>query len=362
MRDHARHCAHHTTHRGAEALLRSLAMSGLLSITGLTVANTALADPSTGGAQDHTQPATETDPKPPRRIASGLTLLRGRFVAGEQPDGNSVLIDAPEGVIVFDSGRHPAHLERLLATARSAGKPIAAILNSHWHLDHVSGNAPLRERFPNAEVHASTAIEGALTGFLATYRSQLEQALQGDAPPAQKSAWQAEMARIDSGPRLLPTHPVRGDETRRIAGRELQLFLEPDAVSGGDLWAFDPESRILLAGDLVTLPAPLFDTACPARWRRALDRLRAIDFEHLVPGHGAPLTRSDVDRYVTAFDALLTCAASEQDATHCRDAWLSEWHERLSAEDKALGAQLLDYYLGQVLRGEAAGRYCPAVA
>ena len=41
----------------------------------------------------------------PRVLEPGVEWLPGRIVAGDQPDGNSVLIDAPEGWIVVDTGR-----------------------------------------------------------------------------------------------------------------------------------------------------------------------------------------------------------------------------------------------------------------
>ena len=53
--------------------------------------------------------------------------------------------------------------------------PVVAIVNSHWHLDHVSGNAALRAAYPRAQVYASDAIDGAMRGFLADYRRQLQQ-------------------------------------------------------------------------------------------------------------------------------------------------------------------------------------------
>ena len=38
---------------------------------------------------------------------------------------------------------------------------------------HVSGNAPLRAAYPQAQVYASDAIRTAMGGFLADYRAQL---------------------------------------------------------------------------------------------------------------------------------------------------------------------------------------------
>ena len=103
-------------------------------------------------------------------VADGVTLLRGTFVPGTQPDGNTVLLQGRDGLVVVDSGRHAAHAARIIEAAHASGQPLTAVVNTHWHLDHVAGNAALREAFPQAEVHASDAIDAALHGFLADYR------------------------------------------------------------------------------------------------------------------------------------------------------------------------------------------------
>src|SRR6185503_18890602 len=90
-----------------------------------------------------------------------------------QPDDNSALVTAPDGLIVFDTGRHAEHTQQVLDAARQSGKPVRAIINSHWHLDHVGGNLLVRAAFPNADVYATSAIDDALSGFLANYRKQL---------------------------------------------------------------------------------------------------------------------------------------------------------------------------------------------
>src|SRR5688572_16735836 len=92
-----------------------------------------------------------------------------------QPDGNSIFLEAPDGLILVDTGRHIAHQQELLAYARERGRPIVAIVNTHWHLDHNGGNAEIREAFPSAELYTSNAIEGALVSFFPQSREQAEQ-------------------------------------------------------------------------------------------------------------------------------------------------------------------------------------------
>ncbi len=165
------------------------------------------------------------DADAPMRPAEGVSVIAGGFEPGEQPDGNTVVFDAPEGRVVVDTGRHPRHAQRILDDGGPSARPIAAIVNSHWHLDHVSGNDALRTAWPAAEVHASTAIDGALAGFLARYRRQLEEAIAGTDDPTQAARWREEIARIDLGPRLRPTVPVVASGMREIAGKSFRLGL-----------------------------------------------------------------------------------------------------------------------------------------
>src|ERR1700730_798929 len=130
-------------------------------------------------------------------IAPGTYLIQGASVANRQPDGNSIIIMAPKGLIVFDTGRHKEHAQQVLDFAREQNRPIAAIINSHWHLDHVGGNPLLRAAFPDSKVYASSAIDAARRGFLADYRAQLVTRLAAVKDPEAGNAMRAEIALID---------------------------------------------------------------------------------------------------------------------------------------------------------------------
>src|SRR5690349_3940975 len=150
-----------------------------------------------------------------QRLTDDAVLLPGAFVLGRQPDGNSVLFAAPQGLVVVDTGRHPAHSQAILDTAARAQRPIVAVVNSHWHLDHVGGNPRLRAKHPGLAVYASPAIEAAMGDFLKTYRGQLVQALAASKDAAEQADFRAEMALIDSGRALYPDQRITapGDRT-----------------------------------------------------------------------------------------------------------------------------------------------------
>jgi glyoxylase-like metal-dependent hydrolase (beta-lactamase superfamily II) len=285
-------------------------------------------------------------------LAAGTLLLRGAFVPGRQPDGNTVLVEAPRGLIVIDTGRHHEHTQRIVDYASAARRPISAIVNTHWHLDHIGGNPRLRREFPQVRVHASNAIDEAMKGFLANYRKHLEGAVAKAAGDAEKERpLKAELAILDAGGALYPDEPITTAGERTIAGRKLEIGLETNAVTGGDVWIFDRPNGTLIAGDLVTLPVPFLDTACAPRWQQALDRLAKVPFQKLVPGHGPVLTPAQFTSYRRAFGALLTCAASSKKKEECADAWLADLGGLIPKEDHTFARSLLDYYFDGHLRG-----------
>jgi glyoxylase-like metal-dependent hydrolase (beta-lactamase superfamily II) len=288
-------------------------------------------------------------------LAPGVDLIPGKFVAGTQPDGNTVVFTTTDGLVVFDTGRHPEHTRQIVDFANAAKKPVVAIVNSHWHLDHVGGNVMLRAKYPGARVYASGAIEDAMHGFLANYRAQLEDAIKQAGDDTVKQApWRAELALIDAGPKLSPDERIGESSTRTIAGHKFNVGFESHAVTAGDVWLFDPATRVLASGDLVTLPAPLFDTACAEHWKSALGRLAEIDFKVLVPGHGAPMGHTDLATYRRAFDRLFECTAGKSPKEACIDGWMKDAAPLIPAGDTKLARALLDYYVDGSLRGDPA--------
>jgi glyoxylase-like metal-dependent hydrolase (beta-lactamase superfamily II) len=285
-------------------------------------------------------------------IAPGVDLIRGAFVPGRQPDGNSVIFRGADGFIVLDTGRHAEHTQRILDYAHAASVPIKAVVNSHWHLDHIGGNPRIRAAYPGVQIYASAAIDEAMHDFLASYHKQLEGALAESKDEAQNQAWRDELAIIDSGKALYPDVVIDKSQTRRIAGREFQVHLQSHAVTAGDIWLFDPKTKVLAAGDLVTLPVPFLDTACPSHWQDALDGMAQQHFKVLIPGHGAPMSRAQFDKYRHAYMNLLVCAASDKAKSACVDGWMHDAEPLLSADDSKAAKSMLDYYLDNSLRAD----------
>ena len=165
----------------------------------------------------------------PARTSGAWHLVPGQFEPNRGPDGNSVFLDAPDGLILVDTGRHPEHRDRLLAYARERRRPIVAIVNTHWHLDHSTGNGEIRAAYPRAEIYTSEAIEGALTGFLARSRADVERQLAaGQIPPGAAPRSRALLATM-ANPAAAPADPA-GDAIGGRDDRRAPAAGEPRAV------------------------------------------------------------------------------------------------------------------------------------
>jgi glyoxylase-like metal-dependent hydrolase (beta-lactamase superfamily II) len=292
--------------------------------------------------------ADQPQPPPPREIAHGVTLIPGGFLPGRGPDGNTIILDAPAGLIVVDTGRHAWHSDAILAFARARGRPIAAIVNTHWHLDHSSGNARLEAQFPHAPLYATSAIDGALTGFLARNLASARPMLND----ATLSATQREEVQIFVDTMAAPA-PLRPDivvdhnQRLEIAGRRLDAHVTDGAVTAADLWLYDRATHVAVIGDLVTFPAPFFETACPQRWSEALDQVWATPFRIAIPGHGEPMTRAQFDLYRTAYNAFIACVASDAAPAQCASAWTASIAPFIESDERAqrMAPQMAEYYV-----------------
>ena len=277
------------------------------------------------------------------------------------PDGNSIFLEAPEGLILVDTGRHPEHSAALLAYARERGRPIAAIVNTHWHLDHSTGNTELRAAFPAAPLYASNAIEGALSGFLGqSRRTTRERLAAGRVPEARRAEVQRFLDVMNHPDRLRPTRPVTRSGMQSIAGRRLQVNLAPYAATEGDVWLYDAAARLLIAGDLVVGPVPFMDTACPDGWRAALDRIAATGFVTLIPGHGAPMDRPAFLAWRAAYNAFVDCGQSDRPRADCIAGWRRDAARFIPAGSERIVESLAGYYLDSRLRSapEERARHC----
>lgn len=296
------------------------------------------------------------DPLP---LDAATVLIPGGFEPGRQPDGNSVILEGPEGLVVFDTGRHAAHSDAIRAEAARRGKPIVAIVNSHWHLDHVSGN--LRLDGPGVRVFASSAIDGALAGFLSNGAEQGRKAIaSGQVSGTLADDVRGDIATFEAGARLRPDVVIDRSQTLTLAGRPLVVNLARNAATAGDVWLYDAQARRAIVGDLVTTAIPFLDTACPEGWVDALQQVAETGFETLVPGHGPVLSRAEFDLWRMAFENFVDCTAGDlRPMETCIGGWMAQARAFIPEAERPRVLSLAGYY-GEAIRAGKLAQYCAA--
>lgn len=90
--------------------------------------------------------------------------------------------------------------------------------------------------------------------------------------------------------------------------REVHLLHLGRANTAGDIVMWLPGEKIVAAGDIVVRPTPYGFGSYPREWAATLERIKALGYETLVPGHGDIQTDTD---YVDLLIETLTLVADQ---------------------------------------------------
>ncbi|WP_428031295.1 MBL fold metallo-hydrolase [Ancylobacter sp.] len=170
------------------------------------------------------------------------------------------VVDGSEALL-YDTHISIPHAQMMRGTLEDAGVTSFRVVLSHWHDDHVAGNAV----FATDEILALDSTERAL----AAHRVALEN---GDPPIF---------------PLIMPNKIITGPTELKV-GR-LTVKLEPAEIHSHDgLILLLPELGLMLAGD--TLEEPITYVAEPERLPvhvEELKRIRSWGYRRILPNHGA---------------------------------------------------------------------------
>ena len=277
-------------------------------------------------------------------LADDVYLFRASSALDIWTATNVVVVINQDEVTVFDSFTRPATARMLIAEIRAlTHKPVRTLINSHWHMDHWSGNDEFTRAFPGIEIIATAEtreymkrmgsaflIDSTRAG-LARTREELAAAVRSGQladgtplTPALRQAREQDIAEtaqfeaeVRSVPRVLPTQAFRDELTFWRGGREFRLYsMTGDATASAVLHL--PAERILVTGDVLVSP-PDGDGPPPwttnsyaiAPWLISLRRLDALDAGIIVPGQG-PAFRDE--GYLTLTVNLFTAITTQVQA------------------------------------------------
>jgi glyoxylase-like metal-dependent hydrolase (beta-lactamase superfamily II) len=188
-------------------------------------------------------------------------------------------------------------------------------VDTHYHFDHAHGNqiyAGTAEIIGHEYTKFALETGLSLTGptharYLAPIPERVEQLR------AQVQAAETPEARATAEGRLLiqenfleatnsvvptpPTITLTDRLTLLRGGREIQIIHFGRGHTAGDVVVYLPAERLLMTGDLFYGGIPYMGTAFLADWPETLERMKELDFEMVLPGHGGIVTdRTQIDR------------------------------------------------------------------
>lgn len=248
-------------------------------------------------------------------------------------EGNSLIVVTDGGVIVLDSGRTPDSARAIIAEIRKlTDKPVRYVVNSHWHDDHIFGNQGYQETFPGVQfiAHRNTRedmrdkVIPSLKDYGTEYwekmaigfESQLAKGTRADGTPLteqQKARLQEQaktirqfLPKIQELGVILPTISFDDKLTLHMGGREIQLLHLGLGNTRGDVAVYLPNEKILATGDLLVHPVPFAYGSFMAEWVETLKKLRQLDVNIILPGHGPVMRdREYLDIVISLFASLV---------------------------------------------------------
>ena len=205
-------------------------------------------------------------------VAPGVFAALGNGTI--ETGSTAAVIVNDDDVLLVDTQSTPEAMRRLVADIKTfTDKPIRYVVNTHGHPDHIGGNQVFG---PDVTIIGHVNGRAAILG--ASFKNQL----------------------------ATPTPPTLVFEDRLTlfrGHREIQLIHPGRGHTDADILVYLPREKILITGDFFegestgSLASGFYD-----EWANNLEKLKAIDYETVIPGHGEPFKGK---QYISHFQALL---------------------------------------------------------
>jgi cyclase len=217
---------------------------------------------------------------------------------------NSPIFATDTEAIVVDSGTSPAAGRALVQDVKAVSdRPIRYVIDSHYHYDHLFGNQVFgsdvqiighdhtRERLGVDTMQQFTFLRSVSPAPLDALRQRIA---------AESNA--AERATLERQLRVALDYREQVKETKQTppnltfdrtitlfrGGREIRVLYLGRGHTDTDVVVFLPRERLVATGDLMESVISYLGDSYPQDWIETLERLKALDFDTVLPGHGVP--------------------------------------------------------------------------
>jgi len=210
-----------------------------------------------------------------KKLADGVYVHTGKGF-----ESNSGIILTEEGVVVIDTGQNPIESRAIMDTVKKlTPMPVRLVIDTEPHGDHTTGHFV----FPQAVVIAAAGASESMRGADRAAPDRIQR----------MAATSPEMKAALEGYRFITPHVEYRDKmTINLGGRTLELTYLKGVHSESDTAVWLPKERVVFSASafvvnqinilrpFVTIPDIL----------AAGKMMKALNPEHVVPGHGTPGT------------------------------------------------------------------------
>ena len=198
---------------------------------------------------------------------------------------NPGFIVTDEGVVMVDTPQKPSEWPRWKEAISRHG-PVRWIINTEAHWDHVMGNP---------------YFEGPIVAHEATLADFYKPSPLWGFGIDGVGAWiqKADPGGVDIAGDYKPRAPevTFSDQlTLYVGGTEIRLLHTPGHIAG-ETAVYIPKRRVLFSSDNLFVDHLIwFQDADPVAWLESLARLKKLDVDRIVPGHGPVVGKEWIDR------------------------------------------------------------------
>jgi len=241
--------------------------------------------------------------------------------------GNIIVVEGDKELVVVDTTTSVEHAKVAETRLREmTDKPVAAVIYTHHHVDHINGTTAFitREDAASGRVKViaaenfmrEAAVENAVVGPIMSLRAGY---MYGALLPPEEEGQHFHIGCcgfdvLGSSGYIEPNTfvPTDRDTEMTLAGFRF-IFFSTGGESASHLGVYLPEQKVMLSGDEVQGPTfPQLHSLRGTRprdierWVGAIDRMRAWDVEYLVPSHGQSVDgNAEINKILTYYrDAM----------------------------------------------------------
>ena len=211
---------------------------------------------------------TQNNTKAPPELT--INKVKDDLYEIEGDGGNVAVYVTGEGVIMVDD-KYEQDYDQIMAKVKSVtSQPIRYILSTHYHADHSGGNT----KFTSVAEIISTV----------NAHNNIVNKVQSNAPPNMVPA------------RVTFTQ----EEDLFLGGKQVRAIYMGRGHTNGDAFIYFPALRTIHSGDMMAGTTPLIDYpggGSLAQWPTTLDEAMKLDFDTVIPGHGAVTNKAGLKTY-----------------------------------------------------------------